>query len=416
MRNRRQVEHRVVAAALDRDERAPAAPTAPIRQARISGLPQPSGLPRIRPKISRKRASEKVTRPGTSIGSGSLAKTLTILRSVRTIAADPDRDVDEEDPLPAEALGDDAADQRPDRDGAADRRAPDAERRRPVFAVELLADQGQRGGEHPGAADPLQAAGEVEQGRVLGDAAEERGEGEDPEADREDAPAPEPVAERAGGEQEGGEGQRVGVDDPLQAGEAGVEFALDVRQGDVDDGDVEQQHERRDRDEDEGPPFALHRRATLKNRPRSARGGLRPPGGRTSRGCAGRSSSPAAGPGGRPPSAKRTSSAAPAGRSVEVGAVDRDFDRLAAGGVADVEDVAGGDDQGPRGQRVRRDVADRVSLHAPGQDRALVGEVVAGRADRGGGDEAVAADVADLLAGEPVAELGDAVVRAAGRG
>ena len=80
------------------------------------------------------------------------------------------------------------------------------------------------------------------------------------EADREDAAAPEPVAERAGGEQEGGERQRVGVDDPLQAGEAGVQFALDVGQGDVDDRDVEQQHERRDRDQDEGPPLALHRR------------------------------------------------------------------------------------------------------------------------------------------------------------
>ena len=171
---------------------------------------------------------------------------------------DPDRDVEEEDPLPAEALGDDAADQRPDRDRAADHGSPDAERGRPVFAVELLADQGQRGGEHPGAADALQPAREVEQGRVLGDAAEERGEGEDPEPDREHAPAPEPVAERAGGEQEGGEGQRVGIDDPLQAGEAGVQFTLDVRQGDVDDGDVEQQHERRDRDQDQGPPFPLH--------------------------------------------------------------------------------------------------------------------------------------------------------------
>ena len=195
---------------------------APIRQARIRVLPQPSGLPRIRPKISRKRASEKVTRPGTSIGSGSLAKTLTILRSVRTIAPIPIGTLTKKIHSQPRFSVIDAADQRPDRDRAADRRAPDAEGRRPVFAVELLADQRQRGREHPRPADALQAAGEVEQGRVVGDAAEERGEGEDPEADREDAPAAEPVAERAGGEQEGGEHQRVGVDDPLQAGEAGV--------------------------------------------------------------------------------------------------------------------------------------------------------------------------------------------------
>ena len=79
----------------------------------------------------------------------------------------------------------------------------------------------------------------------------------------EDAPAPEPVAERAGGEQEGGEGQRVGVDDPLQAREAGVEVALDVGQGDVDDRDVEQQHERRDETSEQGPPLALHTRGDL---------------------------------------------------------------------------------------------------------------------------------------------------------
>src|SRR5215207_8906867 len=103
------------------------------------------------------------------------------------------------------------------------------------------------------------------------------------------------------------------------------------------------------------------------------------------------------------------------GAGLEVGdlaAVDGDFDRLAIGRVEDVEDVARGDDQRPRRQRVRRDVADHVPLHPPGQDRPLVGEVVAGRPRRGGGDEAVATDMADLLPGDPVAELGDAVVGA----
>ena len=41
---------------------------------------------------------------------------------------EPDRDVDEEDPLPAEGVGDRAADERPDRDRGAERRAPDADR------------------------------------------------------------------------------------------------------------------------------------------------------------------------------------------------------------------------------------------------------------------------------------------------
>ena len=157
-------------------------------------------------------------------------------------------------------------------------------------------------------------------------------------------------------------------------------------------------------------------RQTLKQPP-TRLGRSRPPGGRTSRGSAGRSCVP--GSWARRPTAVDEADlqrrARRPGRR-NVAAVDRDFDRLAAGGVADVEDVAGGDDQRPRGERVRRDVADHVSLHAPGEDRPLVGEVVAGRAGRGGGDEAVAADVADLLAGDPVAQLGDPVVRAAGQG
>ncbi len=52
-------------------------------------LPQPSALPRIRPKISRKSAAVKVKSPGKSIGSGSGARTFLTLTSVRTMAAIP---------------------------------------------------------------------------------------------------------------------------------------------------------------------------------------------------------------------------------------------------------------------------------------------------------------------------------------
>src|ERR1700709_2568881 len=77
-----------------------------------------------------------------------------------------------------------------------------------------------------------------------------------------------------------------------------------------------------------------------------------------------------------------------------IGAVHPALDRRAARGVADVEDVPRGDDQGTRGQRVRRDVADRVSLYPPGQDRPLVSQVVAGGANGRGGDQAAAAALA----------------------
>jgi hypothetical protein len=101
-------------------------------------------------------------------------------------------------------------------------------------------------------------AGQVEEGRVGRQRAEQRGEREDPQPDREDAAAAEPVGERACGEDESGKRERVGVDHPLQVGEAAAEILLDRRQRRVDDGDVEKKHERRHADGAEGPPLAFH--------------------------------------------------------------------------------------------------------------------------------------------------------------
>src|ERR1700761_4112587 len=52
------------------------------------------------------------------------------------------------------------------------------------------------------------------------------GGGEDRRARDEDAAAAEPVGERARGEDERGERQRVGVDDPLQVGAAAAEVLM----------------------------------------------------------------------------------------------------------------------------------------------------------------------------------------------
>ena len=94
--------------------------------------------------------------------------------------------------------------------------------------------------------------------RRLREAAEQRGGREEDQPDREDHPAPEHVGERAGGQQQRGQRQRVGVDHPLQVGEARVQARLDPRQRDVHDRDVEQQHEGRDADRDQRPPLAVH--------------------------------------------------------------------------------------------------------------------------------------------------------------
>src|ERR1700752_1660444 len=87
--------------------------------------------------------------------------------------------------------------------------------------------------------------------------------------------------------------------------------------------------------------------------------------------------------------------------------------RIPAGAVADGQDVVGRNNQSPGGERVRGDEADHVPLDAPGQDRTLVGEVVAGGPGGGGGDQAVTANVADFLPPEAIGKLGNPAVRLA---
>ena len=69
-------------------------------------------------------------------------------------------------------------------------------------------------------------------------------------------PPPVAVGERAGGQDQRRERDRVRVDDPLQPGQARAEPALDARQRDVHDRDVDQQHERRHADGEQRPAAA----------------------------------------------------------------------------------------------------------------------------------------------------------------
>ena len=66
-----------------------------------------------------------------------------------------------------------------------------------------------------------------------------------------------PIGERAGAEQERREGDRVDIEHPLQGGEGGAEVDRHVGQGDVDDGDVYQEHEGAEADGEEGHPLVL---------------------------------------------------------------------------------------------------------------------------------------------------------------
>ena len=90
---------------------------------------------------------------------------------------------------------------------------------------------------------PWAPARDREERRAGREPARKRAGREDHDPDREQQPPPVQVGERAGGEQERGERQRVGVDHPLQIGQRRAERLLDVGQRDVHDRDVEQQHE-----------------------------------------------------------------------------------------------------------------------------------------------------------------------------
>ena len=82
-----------------------------------------------------------------------------------------------------------------------------------------------------------------EEGVRGGQAASERGGGEDRQAGHEHAAAAEQVSGAAAEEQEAGEGQPVGGHHPLQVGLGETERAADGGQGDVHDREVHDRHE-----------------------------------------------------------------------------------------------------------------------------------------------------------------------------
>ena len=170
---------------------------------------------------------------------------------------DADRHVHEEDPVPAEELGQDAPGQEPDRAAADGDEDVGAHGLGPLEGVGKLGDDDghdDRGGER--AADALDEAGDHEHALVLGCTADDGGHGEEADAGEEHLLAADEVTQAAGQEEEAAEGDEVGVDDPGQAGLGEVEALLYVGQGHVHDGAVEGVHEHGQADDDQGYPAA----------------------------------------------------------------------------------------------------------------------------------------------------------------
>ena len=116
---------------------------------------------------------------------------------------------------------------------------PGADRGRPVLLAERRLDDRQGTGREQGRGDALQHPEHDQLDRRLGERAQRAADGEAGDADQVDAPAAEPVPERAADQDQRGEAQQVAVGHPLQLREGGAEVGADAAQRDVDDRAVE---------------------------------------------------------------------------------------------------------------------------------------------------------------------------------
>jgi hypothetical protein len=159
----------------------------------------------------------------------------------------PDRDVEPEDPVPVEPLGDHAADERTGRHGQPGQAAVDTDDQPPPLRGERGGEDRQAQRQDDGRAQALNRACHDQIGRVGSEGACCRGHREQQQAEIEDPPPPEPITEGCGGDDPGGKRDAVGIDRPLQGREVGVQVALHPRQRGDHDQRVEHHHEVRGR-------------------------------------------------------------------------------------------------------------------------------------------------------------------------
>src|SRR5262249_35337143 len=162
--------------------------------------------------------------------------------------------VDEEDPPPAGAVDERAADQ-PRRGGAdAAEPAPDPERLVPLGALgEGGGDDRQGGRRHDRGAGALGRAGRQQRRRRPGEPAAQRGGREDQDTGHEHAPASEQVGRAPSEQQQAAEGERVGAEHPRQVLPREAEIGSYRGQRHDADRAVQQHHEKRAAQQRERP-------------------------------------------------------------------------------------------------------------------------------------------------------------------
>ena len=165
---------------------------------------------------------------------------------------DADREVDEEDRLPAEQLGQDSAEQHADSRAGATDGAPGSQRVGARRALREGAHQDRQGrGRQQRGAEPLAGASGEQRRGTARERGGQRGGDEHAETGQEHAPAAQEVSGASAEEQQASEDERVARDGPADIAAGDAEALGDVRHGDVDGRDVEDDHQLRDAEQEE---------------------------------------------------------------------------------------------------------------------------------------------------------------------
>ena len=104
---------------------------------------------------------------------------------------------------------------------------------------------------------PMTARAAISARHAVGERGRGRRRAEHDQPDGERALAPEAVAQAPGRQEQPGEDQRVGVDDPLQVADARAEVAHEGGEGDVDDRVVDDDHEQTHAEHEQREPAAV---------------------------------------------------------------------------------------------------------------------------------------------------------------
>jgi len=154
-----------------------------------------------------------------------------------------DGDIDVKGVAPTEGIGKPAAQGGPDHRGHHDAESVGGHGHGTLGYGKAFEEDGLREGLQGSAACSLHHPGQQDDAQGGGGAAEKRGDGEDGDADEQEALAAEAAGEPVGGGQDNGVGDQVAGEHPGSLGVRGGERAGDVGQGDRGDGGVQHLHE-----------------------------------------------------------------------------------------------------------------------------------------------------------------------------